>query len=118
MGRLKPDIEVFISRVARNFFNSGLPDVFAEILLYITNTLINVLGTTLGKHLNRTIRKVADKATQAISIGYAVCREPKPHPLHSTDENYMSGDLIHRASYINQTPFVKQDRLKFTKSHI
>jgi len=60
---LKSDFEVFVLRVWRDFFDFGFPDIFAKFFFYVPDAIVDCLSRTLGKHLNGTIRQVADKAS-------------------------------------------------------
>jgi len=101
IDELKRDIEVFVLRVAGSFFYLGFPNITVEIFVYVPNALINCLFSTLDKHLNCTIRKVADKACQSVTIGYVMCSEPKAHILNAADKNYMFGSITCHILHVN-----------------
>jgi len=92
---LEGDSELRISSIDRHVFNDAISHIAGERILYLADATINIVGRSLCEHFHRCIRQVADKAGQAIAIGYVVSGEAKAHALHVTRKNYMFGNLAH-----------------------
>ena len=88
----KCDIEIFIVRIDGNIFDLCLADIAGKGIFNIFDAVINVLGVTLGEHLDGAVRQVADISFELIEPGDPVGGESKADSLYTANENDMFGN--------------------------
>ena len=93
--RLKSYFEVFVLGVWRDLFDFGFSDITSEGIPDVPEAMVNVVGSTLGEHLNGSVKEVANPAGQRITIGYLVNGEAKTNALNTACENDTFCGLAH-----------------------
>jgi hypothetical protein len=91
----KGDSEICVLGIESYLLDSGFSYITGERFLYIPYAIIYIFSGTLPYHFDSTVRQVANKTCQLMAIGYVVSREAKADALHTPDEDYMFGSLVH-----------------------
>ena len=86
--------------VGSDFFDLGVCNVAAEVVIDLLQAALDVFGFALGEHFDGSIRQVADKAGELMAVGDSMCGVAKADALHLTDEDYVSGSLVHFKSFV------------------
>lgn len=108
MSGLICNFEIHISGVNGSFLDFGLSNISGEGFFDVSDANVYIRIRTLGKHFYGTIRTVADKTGQFMTVGYMKSSEAKADTLDSADENYMFGTLAHLQLYIKPGRFLLQ----------
>ena len=72
-----------------------IPDITAKVFFDFIHAGLNIEPGPLQEGLDRTIRQIANKASQIITVCGTVCCIPETDSLHPALENNMFGNLIH-----------------------
>ena len=105
---LEGNFEIHVSGVNGDFFDFGFSYIAGEGFFDVSDAIVYIRIRALGKHLDSTIRTVADRTGQLMTVGYVKSSEAKADTLDSADENYMFGCLAHFPLYINPGPLILQ----------
>jgi len=68
---------------------------YAESFLKVPYTVADIVGMSLGCHLDRAVRQVPHCPGQLTASCYAQGRESKSHALDTAFEYYMFGGISH-----------------------
>ena len=69
------------------------------ILLDVPDAVVYIIWMSLGYHLDGAAEQIAHKAGQLVTISHGQGCKAKADTLHSTDESYTFGSLIHSSYY-------------------
>lgn len=90
-------------RIGGDFFDVGFSYVAGIVFSDVLYAVINVVGGTLGEHLDGAVRHVANETGELMAFGHPVSGEAKTDALDSTRENDTSGNhfLMDYSSFLS-----------------
>ena len=102
------NFEIHVSGVNGDFFDFGFSYIAGEGFFDVSDAIVYIRIRARGEHFYSTIRTVADRTGQLMTVGYVKSGEAKADTLDSADENYMFGCLAHFPLYIKPGPLILQ----------
>ncbi len=105
---LKGYFEFHVLGVNGDFFDLCISYVAGKGFFNVSDAIVYIRIRALGKHLDSTIRTVADTTGQLMTVGYVKSSEAKADTLDSADKNYMFGCLAHFPLYVKPGRFFLQ----------